>query len=722
MAIFGKVAYKVEKNTAFGNPIAVSTGTMLKNVRLNMSDGQDFERIRAVNLSGGILKKTASQITGSIQTRMNYGLTELFYAAGTSHRTLSPAAVTAGVYRHIIQTDCELQDRPIGLFENTATGNLYRRGTLAVDKIARVWEYFGVYVNGFEIEIAPGAMSATFSVIAAGVVVPGATNTSSSGWTLPAGSDVKFADTEIYIKPRDIFDFSTSREFAVTDSGGTDAAVLTTVISAGEVAKLIEKQLNASGTLNGVYSCTYDSENRRFRLFCDETVTVSTGNANEYLGFESGQAGNSISSKYLITPVDAAAFTSSDRFGATRMSVSLNNGLQTQQERGKYGLKNRVYGGLQQVSGTIEIDRYSTSDNTDGLAEQFVENDAFSVYIVSTGEIIRNGVAEKFEIFMPSVKFRRVSVPTSENKYPTISISFEAMQPEAFEYRRDYIDGFHNRTTSLGVSVTALGFFDRTLYAGYGTTTGSIARTSLYSNSTSLGSVSGSLALCFGTYNNLLWIGFEDGKVAYYSGGTVTVSTSGLSGDVVDMINFDGKLWVITTTGQVSYFDKSTWTTVTTLAGTGYALQIYNGVLFAASGTAVFAYNGSSFASSSTGFSAPMDLQIFDGALYASGGSTLRRRRGSSWSNMTSPGVTVKYMCSWLNRLVLFENNNDSVFTYNTRTGETQEITSAGDPIINRPVVYRGLLVYPVDGAVRIVSPPANLTIAITNETSNNPL
>lgn len=74
--------------------------------------------------------------------------------------------------------------------------------------------------------------------------------------------------------------------FSITDTGGTDTITLTHQNYTGaQLATELQTQLNASGTLNGTFTVTYDSQTLKITIASTVAYVINSGNVLDIVGY-----------------------------------------------------------------------------------------------------------------------------------------------------------------------------------------------------------------------------------------------------------------------------------------------------------------------------------------------------------------------------------------------------------------------------------------------------
>jgi len=259
-----KAAFEVEKVQALGQAVTVSD--MLHVIAESIVPKTVLE---AQLVSGGDVPEVqlvdrGTRNSGELTLEAHYdGITPVAAFMGHEHE-VSPISKGFGAYLHYLDLDWDVVTRNKShLDKYVPSGKLRRRGTLVVDKDVEMWEYISCFVQALSIEASPRRVGFVLTLQPTLVVNNQLVNTSSSSWTLPTASKIKFQDMTVYLKPLNKFTLSTSKTLTFQESGSIN--VNTATVAAGtyyghELARALEAALRSSSDLPG--SVTTISESR----------------------------------------------------------------------------------------------------------------------------------------------------------------------------------------------------------------------------------------------------------------------------------------------------------------------------------------------------------------------------------------------------------------------------------------------------------------------------
>jgi len=257
-----KTAWKKEdKQGAYGAPIACGANNQqpLISESLARDIEKELDNVIRYKAGYGAGDVTGKVVTGSITIEAVYrGIESLIVSAlGFSNYTGSPETVAGGVYKHTFELANNLHTQSWAAGDGILAGSGYlagdnkvRRGTLCIDKSVSIWEMISSMIQSITIRGEAKGVYIDLELIPYDLDRASATNTSSTGWTIPANDwlSIIFQDLAMWID-----DYSDSVALTSDDAVG---------ISAFEI-KLENNLKMAKDSLSGLYIAEPRREGKR---------------------------------------------------------------------------------------------------------------------------------------------------------------------------------------------------------------------------------------------------------------------------------------------------------------------------------------------------------------------------------------------------------------------------------------------------------------------------
>lgn len=208
----------VKKSTTWGTAVTLTTGDQVEFISESLTPDAQFISDEGLSGSKGRLAgdKGNEFHSGDLVCDVRYEGLGVLFAAALGDDEAQDQEGSDDAYRHNLQPADDMSGIHV---------------TVGIDKGVAVWEYPTCKVNGFSFSCANGERArATFPLIPQSLAIGTGTNTSSSGWSLPANRDfLKFAQMAVRINaqsgsaldPTDLI-YISSFEVAVNHNFPTD--------------------------------------------------------------------------------------------------------------------------------------------------------------------------------------------------------------------------------------------------------------------------------------------------------------------------------------------------------------------------------------------------------------------------------------------------------------------------------------------------------------------
>lgn len=686
--------------------------------------------------------KIGEQISGEISLEPRYADMRLLMSAlGLSAPGYSPVALAGDFYEHFAEPSAKHTRTPdyFEAYASTPT-KLRSRFTFLTGDSNNAYQYDGCFASGFSLQMSFSEQNISFPITARYMTVDDTANPDIDDLTLPASSIVKLMDATVYIKMLEGLKLTTSKTFAVTDSGGA----VSITIPAGSytykrLASLLTVELNQNATLAGRYSCKYDSSQRRFILLSDESSTVSnTGTLAATIGFT---LTSSSKTKHIADTIPSPApssWASSDKVGVSSVNITYQAGDISNQTAYSYPWIDEPQRGLGSLSIEMQIPRYS--DNT------FIEEGAAGGEWEIMIQFSEPNSGEELEFIIPCAVLSSCSAAVSGPGIPFLNLIFDAVvnshffNPATVENptSASYLWRIANKGLSAGDSYTAIGLYRGKVHvAGSGTSAAFFKRIELNALSSDLGSYGFSWdeSKSMIEHRGLLYLCEVFHPVFTWDGDTLANIYSSVSNYFVRMISWDGLLWGIeNATGYLKSYnvETDTWTTQNTFGGStaGYDICEYNGHIYCLikkSGTTrlykFIVGTGASEIHDFGGDYANAHLCVFDQKVYAVANTSLLSYDGSNKvSNTTDESAS--WMFSYNGHLCFVSTTDSGVYYYDFDNGQFS--TFYGGSFTAAPtargIVFEGKIIFPCDDSLMVFSGIPLVLIRVKNEISSNPM
>ena len=661
-------ANKIETNTTYGGAvIACTTGDKIPLLSESVSLSKSIAPVNELVGNAGRRNPEviANRFSGTVSMNGRYrGLEQFLYQAlGFCHADNSPQNPTSGVYTHLFEIDDNLEIEAFKLPErNPATGNKIRNSTLCFDKQNSIFEFLSTRVDRLVIscDASSGILKVDVDVTAKSRDLSSSTNTNSSGWTLPASSEIRFVDAVCRIRPVDEYTITLSSndtlQFLENGANEIDITVDAGTYSGQGLANEIARLMTA-GTSNSItYEGYYNSTNHKFTFKNISNTTtfnmdISDSTMDGLLGYFQDQTAALSITGDAGGQYDNADLDANDKVSITGFTLTLNNNNENNDQTNDTGLNIEEPVRADKFVATLQINQ--SRYQNDNLINWVEEDTKLHCDIRFTGDTISGGEAEQFNIIIPEMQAISEDVTTQGAGVIKPSFSFMINEPE-----KDFIPGLdenaaasdseYDRYTisSIGslTAVTNTVVYDQAIYKGElyfatGDTDAILAKynfetdtlTDSFNDFTSYTKAT-ALAVGFGK----LWIAVQDGTDAdiySYDGTTFTLETAAeFSTNLINAMHYSdsfGTIFVGLSDGDIYSFDSTPTFTSRQTGGAGTqddvaAFAEDNGVLYAGgalsgAGKIVSSSNGTSFANfGSTIASSPISgMETMDGYIYA---------------------------------------------------------------------------------------------------------
>lgn len=744
--ITSKAAFKIETST-YGTSIACGASDQINIISESVSPS--INQAQSVHLRGQAAAKTLYPITkkygGELMIEAHYSALESLIACalGMSHQNKSPVTTSTGVYCHYFEPSDDLSGRAFNGYEmTTPSGNVYRRGTLCLEKDVSIWEYVSSMVDGFTMEISPERVTFTFKMVPYGLAFDSGTNNSSASYSFPSGNNqVLWDDMILYLKTRDKFTITSSNDaISIYEAASNALDIADGTYTGYELAQALALAATNNATLTGIYQCEYDEEQKRFRLYTTNGVTFYVVGAVTELAATMGFTVSGTAALQQISNEDAipdalAAFAVGDKVGVSKITLNFENVLDTESQDSTTALQitEPERNGFRRITGTLEIPRYK-NDTFLKAVNGFTTYEGWINFI---GAAI-NSQSYQFNMYLPAIKFVTTGAPIAGPDIIKQSLAFEAQVPENFPDLVNYMFGAYNwsQTAAAAGSITCLGVYKDGLYGG--DAAGRIMKWNGTSWSTDCDFGTHILySIC--QYQNDLFVGCDSGRIMKKTdstGGTWSANTDVGAPDIEDMAVYGGYLYALEeATGRVIKYNAGTsWSSsCDTTANDGMRLITYGDSLWmlgtdGATFTRVYRYNGSTWSTSCSIAVAGTrgSMEVHRGKLYVSYNQALMQWNGTRWTTVAATGQDIKHMISMNGVLLFFTDSATSdVFYLEQKTATLVNLYSALniDARNMKPALYEGSLFIPnATTQPSIYRPPKDILITIQNITSGNPL
>ena len=663
-------ANKIETNTTYGGAVIACTAgdkipLLSESVSLTKNIAPDNELI------GNAGRRTPTVISnrfgGVVNLNGRYrGLEQFLYQAlGFTHADNSPIDVNgdATVYSHLFEIDDCLEIKAFKLPErNPATGSKIRNSTLCFDKQTSIFEFLSTRVDSitFNADASTGIMKVDVTVSAKSRDIASATNTASSGWTLPASSEIKFTGLVCRIRPVDEYTIVNASNdtvrFFENGANNIDITVDAGTYSGQELANEIAR-LMTSGTSNSIsYRGIYTSEDHRFTFKnTNNAITfnmdISSMTMDGLLGYFQDQTAGLQIVGDTGGQFDNADLDTNDKISITSFSLTLNNNNANDDQTNDTGLNIEEPVRNNKFTTTLQINESRYSSNN--IIKWVEEDTKLHCDLRFTGDTISGGQSEEFNLIVPEMQGLNENTNIQSAGILRPDYNFIINEPE-----KDFIPGLDDNAVAsdsqydkylisqIG-SLTAVSntiVYDQVIYKGElyfvtgdtdailakynfetDTLTDSLKDFTSYTKGTAL-------AVGFGK----LWIAVQDGTHAdiySFDGTTYTLETAAeFNTNTINALHYSdafGTIFVGLADGDISSFDSTP--TFTSRQTGGGATQddvamfaedsgvLYSGGALSGAGKITSSSNGTSFANfGSTIASSPISgMEIMDGYIYA---------------------------------------------------------------------------------------------------------
>jgi hypothetical protein len=214
--IESKAAFTLETGD-YGTPIQIASGDQihfdnesLRPTQQNVKDDYFSITNRGYSISDQVFKS----VGGNISIEPYYDDINLIAAAmGLSNLDSSPQDLSGGAFQHNFYLDDDKADRAQDSRDRSVPDvakPMKRRGTVAIEKGANVWQYPSAMINTMTINAdAVGGVSMNFGILARDIGLNQLPNGSSAGWTFANSSNedkVLFEDIKVYVSDFDEVD------------------------------------------------------------------------------------------------------------------------------------------------------------------------------------------------------------------------------------------------------------------------------------------------------------------------------------------------------------------------------------------------------------------------------------------------------------------------------------------------------------------------------------
>ena len=745
--ITSKAAFKIE-NTAWGTSTDCGAGDQIHFISESVSHA--IEQGMAVHLDGNVEAKSlypvAKKYGGDLLIEAHYaGMEPLIAAAmGISHQDLSPVDVSTAGELHYFELSEDMSMRTFLPTEmTTPSGTAYRKGTLCFEKDTSVWEIASAMINAISFDASPERVTFSFTVAGKTISFDSATNPNSSSWTLPSNTEqITWEDMTVYLKARDEFTITSANDIFVINEGGSgdrQIDVADGTYTGEGLAQAIAAGANAIAAISGVYKMEYDELTRKFRIWNTSTQTFYVGGAigahemDSVTGFTTTTAvGLSHGSDYPAIPDAYAALAAADKVGISKLSWSLENGLdvESQDSESDLDIIEPERNDFRRVTGTIEIPRYK-NDTFLKACNGFT---TYMLWVNFTGSTI-DTVAYQLNFYLPAVKFTNVDAPITGAELIKQTLAFEAEVPHIIDSVNFIFDNYSFRNTATAAQVIgAMAPYNGKLYCG-------AAAGFIYAWDPVAGSFSTSCDIgaavvgALQQYNNKLYAGDSTGQIWEFDGTTWSTSCDVGTGGVVDFAVYDGKLYALeTTTGKVFEKDGTgSWSSsCDTTATSADQLEVYNDNLYmigsdGSTFTRVYKFDGTTW-STSCDFGAwgtQTSLTVHRGKLYACYDHDLFNFGGTTWVQLEiAMTPNIQDLISYKGELYMLEDGAGDLYYYDHQgSGEVNIYTGLNLTSGLEMGVFWGVLFIAHNAtSMKMLVPPKELTITIQNQNGTNPL
>jgi len=749
-----KAAFKIEK-TAWGTSTDCGTGNQIHFISESISHA--IEQAQAIHLDGTIGAKSLYPIFkkygGDLLVEAHYAGMETLIACamGMSHQDLSPVSTSTSANEHFFEPSEDMSVRAFNGYEmTTPSGNVYRKGTLCLEKDVSIWELASSMCNAMSFEASPERVTFSFTFAGRTITLDSATNSSSAAWTLPSNTEqITWDDLTFYIKARDEFTITSANDNFIVDEGGGDVTIdiADGTYTGYELAQLIARGLrNMSPTLSGQYEMEYDEHRKRFKIYTTDAQTFSVTGTDMDMASTVGMTIASASATYAESNFDAipdayAAFTTTDEVGISKFTFALENNLdiESQDSESELYILEPERNGVRRVTGTIEIPRYKN----DTWLKAVNGYTTYMIHAKFAGSAIDSETYE-LNLYFPAVKFSNAEAPITGAELIKQTLAFEAEVPDIVDFVNFGLGTYTFKTTpSTGQTLYSGSAYTDGLYLGGGSGIIFKWNGSSFATSTDVGTAN---TMSIQQFNSKLYAGGNGGEIYTFNGNVWTTSTDVGSGDIIDIIQYGDDIFALEgATGKVfkssaPVTDCSWSTACDTTATNADRLAVYNGSLYMIGG------DGSTFTKvykstnpgTGTDWSVSCDfadatgvnsLAVHAGKLYASSGSDLYVYPNGStavdWEvEKSGVGFSIRDMISYKGNLLLAENGTTKdLYYYDFGSNTAVNIyTGLNLNATQKMITYQGrLFIMPGQQTLRILDPIKELMITIQNQNSYNP-
>lgn len=727
----------------YGVPVTLGAGD---GIYLKSQSLQQIPQVeRQAHYSGKTkfdLVKKGEEISGKLTLEPRYADMRLLMSAlGLSAPGYSPVALAGDFYEHFTEPSAQHTRTPDYFDSSSATPTKLRsRFTLLVGDSNQAYQYDGCFANGFTLQMNFDSQSISFPVSARYLSIDDATNPDIDDLTLPASSIVKLLDGTVYIKLLEGLTLTASKTFSISDSGGSASITIPAgKYSYKRIASFLTTQLNQNGTLNGRYSCKYDSVQRRFLVSGDESSTVSnTGTISSLIGFTRTSTGKINHVADSIPQTAPAAWTASNKVGVSGITLTYTTGSSSKETAYSYPWKDEPEQGINSLSIELQIPRYS--DN--GFISEGSSGGEWEIMVQFTEPTS----GEELEFIIPCAVMSSCSASLDGPGISFLNLSFNAVlnghffNPATVENptSASYLWRISTKGLSAGDSYTVIGSYQGKIHAVGNTTSGAFFKR-IESNalSSDLGnySITWDESKSMIEHRGLLYLSEVFHPVFSWNGTVLINIYNGISDYFVRMVSWGGLLWGIEhSTGYLKSYDavSNTWTTQNTFGGStlGYDLCEYNGHLYClikkSSTTRLYKFivgTGASEIHDFAGDYANAHLCVFDQKVYAVANTALLSYDGSNKVTNTTD-ESASWMFAYNGHLCFVSTTDSGVYYYDFANGQFSTFYGGSFTAAptNRGIVFNGRIIFPCDDSLMVFSGIPLVLIRIKNEISSNPM
>lgn len=735
--------YKVAATAGAGNLIPAVSDQVGSAPAFRSSDAYSGDGVSIA------LDRRQNSNTGQVAIEPHYGdIAMLACLLGYSHQDASPVANGDGSYQHFFEPDYDIADRNFDYFDAASpSGTLKRRGTLAVDKNAHIWEWVSLMLSSMQFGFTKDGAAMSFGVLSPSFKLDPATNATSTSWTLPTGSPLEFHDLVIQMKPQNCFIITSSNDaIELTTSVDLTATIEHGVYSGDQLAERVQTGINALAFPSGAgdFLCTWDSGALKFTI-SNATVTfvVTVDELGSTMGFASGQSSANTQVAGDTASIQGyTAFAASDQIQVSEGTISFAHALKVSSDKSSGTDIAQPYSRGHKANGQFKRPRYISGDEIflTGINREI----EYSVRLSFTGNTIAGSNDEEFIINLPAVKFTSMAASVVGQEVIRQEYGFQAITPEKLDLSNFFDANYFIRDlpAAAGTLYAVTNYNGRLVFAYFSAPNMRLYQLNEDGTYTQLAELTSSQqCLAMAQYEGNLYVGLSGGDIHVWDGSTLSASlTTAKAGNFTDFATYRGKLYAaLHEDGDIYQFDGSTWSVARNTTGEVFQLRTYRGNLYAIAEDGggsptvqIHKYDGSSWSTLANDLGVQSSgvwgaLQVHDGYLYATADTTIERFDDTTWEALTANTYNVRDMVSFQGNLLLFENANPGRISYYdfVNGGDTDLATSQGNLSADqsRPIIYKGRLIW-----VNKSSSPAymamvpDIYVKVQNEISANPL